>query len=168
VTIISGSAKWYTVAAALRDAVLSGLSNPISRYGVVPGAIAWDECDCGMLAVSVGPVYFSESFPSPQEEPVGSGCNAPYEVGTITVQVIRCAPQPQGQSLSPSTDALDATAQVVAADFHETLQAVSVALCALEDAGSIYDYLVDQMTPQGPEGGCVGGELTVRVSLGRN
>ncbi|MFJ8538182.1 hypothetical protein [Streptomyces sp. NPDC093591] len=165
--MITGELKWYTVAATLEAAVYEALTDTPERHGVVPGAIAWDACDCGMLAVSVAQVYPSEDFPAPQSTRLGT-CDAPYEVAELVVQVIRCAPNAEGQSLYPTTEALDASARSVARDAYETLRAVSVRLCEMNDARDISDFLVRPQVTQGPQGGCVGSELRALVSLLRN
>jgi hypothetical protein len=165
--VITGELKWYTVASTLEQAVFAALTDTPDRHGVVPGAIAWDACDCGMLAVSIAQVYPSESFPAPQATRLGS-CDAPYEVAEIVVQVIRCAPNAEGQNLYPSTAALDTSARQVARDAYETLRAVSVKLCEMNGAREISDFLVRPQVTQGPQGGCVGSELRALVSLLRN
>ncbi|MFE6634658.1 hypothetical protein ACFVFT_15020 [Streptomyces tendae] len=165
--MIRGELKWYEVASRLEQAAYEALTDTPDRHGVVPGAIAWDACDCGMLAVSVAQVYPSELFPSPQAAPFGA-CQAPYEVAEIVVQIIRCAPQAEGQSLYPTAAALDASAQQVARDAYETLRAVSLELCEMNEQRDIEDYLVRPQVTQGPQGGCVGTELRALVSLPRN
>lgn len=165
--MISGELKWYTVASRLEEAAYAALTDTPDRHGVVPGAIAWDACDCGMLAVSIAQVYPSESFPAPQAARLGT-CDAPYEVAEIVVQVIRCAPNAEGQNLYPSTAALDASARQVARDAYETLRAVSVRLCEMNEVRDISDFLVRPQVTQGPSGGCVGSELRALVSLLRN
>jgi len=166
-SMISGELKWYTVAERLRAAIHADLTVKPDRSGVIPGAIAWDACDCGMLAVSVAQVYPSEDFPDPQTVKVGP-CDAPWEVGELVVQIVRCAPNAEGQDLSPTVAALDASAREVARDAYETLRAVSVALCQMDADREISDFLVRPQTAQGPEGGCVGSELRALVALGRN
>jgi hypothetical protein len=165
--MISGELKWYTVAAALEAVTFAALTDKPQRHGVVPGAIAWDACDCGMLAVSVAQVYPSETFPSPQAAKVGA-CDAPYEVAELVVQIIRCAPNAEGQNLFPSTAALDASARSVARDAYETLRAVSIKLCEMSEVRDISDFMVRPQVTQGPSGGCVGTELRALVSLLRN
>lgn len=165
--MISGELKWYTVASRLEQAVYVALTDKPDRHSVVPGAIAWDACDCGMLAVSIAQVYPSETFPAPQAAPFGA-CQAPYEVAEVVVQIIRCAPSAQGQALWPPVAALDASARQVARDAYETLHAVSVELCDMNEARDIADYLIRPQVAQGPQGGCVGSELRALVSLPRN
>jgi hypothetical protein len=166
--VITGPLKWYTVAEALRVAVDAELTVPPARSSVVPGAIAWDECDCGLLAVSVAQVFLSDRFPDQVGAPAGIRCDAAYEVGEFVIQIIRCAPGADGQSLAPTTAALDASAQEVLRDAYETLKAASETLCTMQDARDISSFMLRPLTAQGPSGDCVGNELRVYVALGRN
>lgn len=166
--MISGELKWYTVAETLRAAIHADLTDTPDRSGVVPGAVAWDACDCGILAVSVGPISMSDTFPEEITTRVSAGCDAAWEVGEILIQIIRCAPNPDGQDLYPTVAELDASAREVARDAYETLRATSHTLCAMRDADDIVDFVIRPQTPQGPAGGCVGTELRVLVGLERN
>lgn len=166
-TLITGTAKWYTVASALEAAVFAGLSTAVDRHGVVPGAIPWDACDCGMLAVSVGPIYLSDTFPEPMEAVISSACSAAWEVAEIVFQVIRCAPQPEGQNLYPSVAVQTAAAQLMDIDGAELVKYAAQKLCEMMRDDEIVDHLIGTATPQGPEGGCVGYQLNVLVGLGR-
>lgn len=165
--MISGPLKWYTVATRLRDAVYAELTEKPDRSGVVPGAIAWDECDCGILAVSVAQVFLTESFPDQLGRPVGN-CDAPYEVGEYVIQVVRCAPNPEDQLTAPTVAELDASAQEVLRDAYEMLKGASVELCEMNAARDISNFLLRPLTAQGPSGGCVGNELRAFVALQRN
>jgi len=168
--LISGVLRWYTVAETLRAAAYAAMAaspvGPPERSCVVPGAIAWDECDCGLLAVSVARTYYSDAFPGEQAEKVGAGsCRPAWDVAELVIQAIRCAPSPQGQDLSPTCAALDVSAQEVTIDAAVVKSAVSLLLCRMENTGSIIDYFVLPQTIQGPQGGCVGSELRVLVAL---
>lgn len=166
--MITGSLKWYTVATRIRDAVYAELTTKPDRHGVVPGAIAWDECDCGLLAVSVAQVYPSETFPDPLTRKVGSVCDAPWEVAELVVQVVRCAPNPDDNGNPPTVAELDASAQEVLRDAYEMLRAVSITLCEMNRDRDIADFMLRPLTAQGPSGGCVGNELRALVALPRN
>jgi hypothetical protein len=166
--MITGALKWYTVASALEQAVYAELTTKPDRHSVVPGAIAWDECDCGLLAVSVAQVFLSDRFPDQVAAPAGIRCDAAWEVGEFVIQVIRCAPNPEGDDLAPTTAALDASAQGVLRDAYEVLLAASETLCTMQDARDISSFMLRPLTAQGPSGGCVGNELRVYVALGRN
>lgn len=165
--MITGPLKWYTVAERIRQAVHDELTTKPTRSGVVPGAIAWDECDCGLLAVSVAQVYLSETFPSPLAAKVGA-CDAPYEVGEFVIQVVRCAPNPDDPMTAPTVAELDASAQEVLRDAYEMLRGASVLLCEMNRDREISDFMLRPLTAQGPAGGCVGNELRAYVALFRN
>jgi hypothetical protein len=166
--MITGPLKWYTVAEALRQAVHDELTTEPVRSSVVPGAIAWDECDCGLLAVSVGPTYPTETFPDPLPRRVSNACDAPWEAAEIIIQVVRCAPNPDDPMTAPTTAELDTSAQEVLRDAYEMIRAVSVKLCEMNRDRDIADFVVRTLTPQGPTGGCVGNELRAYVALMRN
>jgi hypothetical protein len=169
--VILGPLKWYDVAEALRsaahDAMAATPSGPPARSCVVPGSIAWDDCTCGMLAVSVNRVYPSEPFPVQQTTVVSGQCTAAWQVAEIVIQAIRCAPQPEGQDLAPSCTALAASAVEINRDAHDVYSAVERALCQMRDT-DVVDYLISGQTFQGPAGGCVGSELRVLVGLPRD
>lgn len=166
--VISGPARWYTVGGHLVSAVRTALTVTVSRYGQVPGDIAWDNCTCeGVLAVTVPRIYLSEVFPNETEGPVGVRCQAPYEVAEFTVSVIRCAPQPDGVEAAPPAAELDAAAAVLLRDMTETLDALSARMCQLHDNDDVTDYLITPAESAGPEGGCVGFTQRVLVALDR-
>lgn len=164
-TMITGALKYYTVAEAIRVAVDAALTNAVQRSCVVPGAIAWDECDCGMLAVSIGRVYLSDVFPDEQGSVTGN-CQASMEVVEIVVQVIRCVPGPDDQGDPPTCAQLDTAAQIMAADTQQALAAIAVWICQALDTQIFYG-LITPTLPQGPQGDCAGPELHVLIALPR-
>lgn len=166
--MISGELKWYLVAARLEQAIYEALSVTPDRHGVVPGAIAWDACDCGLLAVSVGTIYPTEQFPNPAQVRVSNACDAPYEAAEIIMQVVRCVPTADDNLNPPTTAALDASAREILTDAHQMMRAVSLELCQMNRDREISDFLMRALTPQGPSGACGGNELRAVVSLPRN
>jgi hypothetical protein len=160
-----GTTKFYQAASSVQQAVDSALTNEVDRSGVVPGRVAWDDCPCGLLAVSIGRVYLSDEFPF-EKDTVTGNCQAAWEVAELIVQVIRCAPQPQDGQLSPTVEALDEAAQIMAADAAETLNALAKWICSHVQK-DIIDGLVLTIEPQGPEGDCVGSEFRLRVAFPR-
>jgi hypothetical protein len=161
-----GVTKYYQVASAVHAAVAAGLSHAVVRSAIVPGAIAWDEAPCGSLYVSIGPAYLSDNFPAQAETVIGFQCDAAWEVVQIVVQVIRCAPQPQGQSLSPTVAAQDATAQIMATDQAEVMKSISTWICQ-QRGETIVDGIMSSIDPQGPDGDAVGVQATVLVAVPR-
>ena len=166
--LITGPLKWYTVAETVRAAVDTALAaNPPARSGTVPGAIAWDACDCGLLAFSLARVYLSNNFPN-QLTSADSPCKAGWEVGEFVVQLIRCTPGADDQSLAPTVAALDASAQEILTDAYLLLRSVSVELCEMKADREIIDFFLNPLTAQGPTGQCGGNELRFLVALPRN
>lgn len=167
--MISGELKWYTVASRLEQAIYEALTVTPARHGVVPGAIAWDACDCGLLAVSVGTIYPTEIFPNPLQARVGNSCDAPWEAAEIIMQVVRCTPTHDDLSGNPPTPTeLDASAREILTDAYQMTRAVSLTLCQMNKDREISDYLVRTLTPQGPTGACGGNELRALVALQRH
>lgn len=166
--MISGTARWYTIGNHLVTAVKAGVTSSLNRSGQVPGEIAWDSCDCGMLAVTTTRVYYAEIFPDETEGPVGASCQAPYEVGEYLVAVIRCVPTAEGQKLAPTDTELDTAAGLILQDLAETQQALAALLCQLKEDDHISDYLIMPAESQGPSGACGGFQSRVLISLDRS
>jgi hypothetical protein len=170
---VSAQSRVYDLAAALRDCVADTLEASATaglpeRVCVVPGAIAWDDCQCGQLAVTVTRLYPSNRFPqelSGQGSDVPSRCGAALLGVDLTVQVVRCAPSPTDADPAVACAALEATAQMVLDDAYWTRVGVVCCLRDLEDETTITDWLVRAQTPAGPQGGCVGSDLAVTVAV---
>lgn len=168
--MLTGPLAYYTLAsmilAAARDELVRHTLPIPGRVCVVPGAIAWDNCECddGQLAVSVDRYYLTDEFPTDQTQTVTGRCNSAYIVAEIIVQIIRCAPQPGEGMLAPTCAVLDASAQQVIADAYAVMTGVTCMLDGIVDV-HISDYEVRAQQFVGPEGACVGSELHVLVSL---
>jgi hypothetical protein len=169
--MLSGSAAFYTILAQVRDALSLALVNTAGgkpkRVSIVPGAIAWDDCDtCGLLALALVRTYLSDEFPLESSAPASvSGTQGALLCADFAVQSIRCAPQPQGTDLAPSVDALDLAGQIITADAY-TLECTTLAtLDTLLHSDGILDYLMRPITTVGPEGACVGTELGFTVAV---
>lgn len=165
-TTYAGPLKWFTLAKAILTSVNAATTSKFTRVAVVPGLIAWDGCDCGALYAMVNQTYACETFPMQKiEADLSEGCTAPYEGAEFVLQVMQCAPSPQGQSAFPTVAAQEATAQVVRRDAYEVYRAVNSFLCEARDVRDVEDFILDAQTTQGPSGGCVGTELRFRVAL---
>jgi hypothetical protein len=171
--MMRGPSAFYDVASILVTGVADALDeSPAGRPDracVVPGEIAWDGCDCGVLAVSPRSWTLSDAFPDVagftgvQATP----CDLPWLVGTIEVQIVRCAPSPDGNVLSVSCARLDAAAEILVADAYLTITETVATLCELRLSEEIVDYALGEQLTVGPAGGCVGTSLTVQVALER-
>lgn len=166
--LITGPLKWYEVAETVRLAIMAELTTLPARSSVVPGAIAWDACDCGLLAISLARIHLSDTFPTQLTTRVGA-CDAAWEVGEYVVQLIRCVPGADGvANLAPTTAELDASAQEILQDAYELLKSVSEKLCEMKRDHDIIDFFLAPLTSQGPSGNCGGNELRFLVGLARN
>jgi hypothetical protein len=136
-----------------------------ARVCDVPGLLAWDGCDCGLLAVTVDRLYPAAVFPT--EAVAGSltgPCPPPYEVADLTVTVLRCAPGPDRRGNPPSCTALDAAALTWFRDLDAVRGAVAAALIGLRETDVVADFTLRDTVPAGPDGGCVG--LDTHLSVG--
>lgn len=150
------------ILAALEDA---GLPIPC-RVCVVPGEIAWDDCQGGQLVVSTTREFQSETFPLEAfERGVNSSCGLPYLVAELTFNLLRCAPIPKGLSTSVPCEELEETALLLHKDAYWMRQALSCCLRDMKINYTILDYVVGATTRVGPEGACVGNETTVLVGF---
>jgi hypothetical protein len=166
---ISGPLKWYAVANGLLQAIQPNLPVSVNRSGVVFGAFADDEPDCGSLVAAVETVFLSDDFPMPLAAPFGN-CEPPYEVAEIAVQLQRCAPigTPGSQDISPKAEVLDDYAQLRLADGYAVLTSVTSQLCQWQENYQIINHLVGAVTPIGPSGAVASVELRVEVCLDRS
>lgn len=134
-----------------------------ARVCVVPGQLAWDDCECGLIAVEFNGSAFSSNFFSPQ--PVTSdGCRS-YATFTYTTTVLRCVPGTQGAAHPPTCEQLDAAAQTFYDDGLALMDGMSAALIAMAEANVILEYGMNGLVPTGPQGNCVGQTQQVTVAL---
>lgn len=173
-TQLSGPGAFYEVASILvtgvSDELVGSLGGAIERAGVVPGDVVWDDCSCGLLAVTVTRFFLSDNFPADStttgEVRIGP-CDMPWVVGEIHLDVVRCAPLPTGEELAPSVEALDLSAQVLLDDAWHALHRATQELCALKQDEMIIDYVAGEQAAVGPLGDCVGTDLRLLVAVER-
>lgn len=165
-TQIKGDDKWFQVCQTILTAASNGLTKPANRYLITTGQIAWDDCCDGQLAVSYTRTSPTENFPTEQVTKVGMDCDPAYEIGEITVQIVRCAPQALNGQNAPSVDALTAHAKQNLIDANQVRRSVAVALCQLHsDMSSGFDYFIRAQLMIGAEGACDGSELYLYAGL---
>lgn len=162
----TGKLRWYTLAADILAFVNANTTSRFGRVSLVPGLIAWDGCDCGAVYIMVNQTYDCEDFPMQKvTADISDGCGAPYEASELVIQVMECAPAPQGGSNSTSVADEDAAARLVRQDAAEVRNAVRKFLCAARGNDDVENFILDAQIVQGPSGNCVGTELRFRVSL---
>ena len=157
----------YDVAARLVTDVsteLSAVGLAVTRAAVYPAMIPWDGCECGTLAVAVQRQYLTTSFPAvadAEQVPCGGG----FVAADLLVQLLRCAPTPDGRSVAPGVGPLEDTAKLILTDAWVALSTAQCTLAALEEEGVIVEYVVRPQAFAGPQGGCVGSVLAVTVAV---
>jgi hypothetical protein len=171
-----GATGFYDVANVLlvnlETALAESFGGAVERACVVPGEIAWDSCNCGLLAISVRNWTLTDSFPDTSAAfganvARGTPCDLPWLVGELHIQVIRCAPIPEGNAISVPCPDLDAAAKILLSDAYVTLTETVSTLCELREADQIIDYIIGNQETVGPAGDCVGSELIAQVGLVR-
>ena len=139
----------------------------VNRVGVVPVEIAWDDCQCGQLAISEVDTYPSMDFPL-DEVNNQAECGEPWHVVQYTLSLTKCVPVPDSNGQAPSCSDLSAAAAVLSADKRAVRRAVLCCLTELyeENDGAepqIEAFQLGHSVTVGPEGACAGSELTVFV-----
>jgi len=134
-----------------------------ARICLVPGQLAWDNCECGLIGVELVGTGFSRGTQEDNAE-TDNGCNG-FATATYRVTVLRCAPGPQDAGRAPTCEQLDSAAQVFYDDIDALLRGVSIAMRDMYDANVIMMYWFNGTTPTGPEGQCVGSTQQVTVGV---
>jgi hypothetical protein len=150
------------VAAELADTV-NGLPDRICL--VVPGAIAWDKCDCGQLAQTITGVGPTEQFPTPYTGDFTNGCGPEMAVVSVSLSLTRCMPGITRQNEPPSCDTLLATAIGHEEDRAAVRRSIACCLRTYHRAYRIYNWTVGAATTAGPEGGCIGIDISYQFSI---
>lgn len=169
----TGHLAFYDLLKEILDAVNEALGETPTgkpdRACVVPGQIAWDECECGQLAGTVNQWFFSDTFPidATPGAIVSPQCRSAWEVAEMLIEILRCAPQPKGEDLAPDCSALDAAAQTHITDADVVRNTIVCLLEEMKDAGRIVDYTIGAQVAVGPQGMCVGTDITFSVALDR-
>lgn len=132
---------------------------------IVPGQIAWDNCDCGQFAQTINSVASSRVFPTPASDAPTEPCGHPLAVVSVTVSLMRCIPGLDQSGNSPSVRSLLSAARVLEEDRQILRRSVGTHLKSLHDAYRILNYTVGVANSAGPEGQCGGVELTYTFGI---
>lgn len=167
---ISGDDPAFTIAGAILDCAYNAVDNTgaleIKRKCVVPGAIAWDSCQCGQLVISESRRYGSSNFPL-EEVDNEAECGEPYLVVSLTLSLTRCVPISSATGVPPSCDVLSVAAAQLMRDKRNIRSAVMCCLTQIYDAsGSVLmGFQLGAHETVGPEGQCAGSELTILLGF---
>lgn len=139
---------------ALLDCVNGNLTYPVNIKTIAPGAsVAWDDCCNGELWVRVMSLAAAGN---PSMQP----CSSHYLV-QVGVGVIRCAAVVNDQGVSPSGAQMSADAAQTFKDFADIMQAINCCFAPLTESLGVGTLRIGNWSPLGPQGGCVGGEVTM-------
>lgn len=163
---------WYAVVSGIGACVQTGLESTLGGIEEdmrvcfsVPGQIAWDDCTCGQLALSVGDTYLSTQFPAPATAQPQDKCGPPFWAAPITISVLRCAPGYDHNQNPPTCEALATASMILESDRVALLQSVACCLKAMYDAHTIAAYTIGVIATVGPDGGCVGVNMNITVGI---
>lgn len=173
--MITGQFGVYTLLSGLLTAISNALvDTPGGRPGfasLFPGEISWDNCCEGLLGITSTEQYVTENFPHVNtiQNPTDlTTCRAGWFINNVTVNLLRCAPQPQGNSPTVPATQLTLSMREINADAWVLMDTTFCYLQTLKDTFEIIDYSIERQLSTGPEGGCVGTELAFTVALYRS
>lgn len=170
--MISGPFGFFTIAKTVLDDVATAIAGTTEgapdRVCVVPGAIAWDECECGLLAVNITRHAFTDNFPSDRSSTAQTACQAAFIMADLNIGIARCVPGPLEGELAPECEKLEASAKTTEEDAFTVLKHTTKTLCELKENDDIVDFLVREQQTIGPAGWCVGSTLSFTVALDRS
>lgn len=157
--------------APVLTSILSAASSSLNDAGV-PAALvhvapgqqpAWDNC-CeggGQLWLRVVGVYPTSggraAFPAidTQQQGVGVGCGVHLLAVHLALGVMRCAHTISDRGVPPTADEMTDDAFATLTDMGLLLDVIG---CEVPALPRVQSMKVDRWTPQGVQGGCVGGE----------
>lgn len=149
------------------EALVDSPAGQPQRYcSIVPGQIAWDDCQCGQLAQSIGDDYPSTTFPAPAIDTRQQPCGPGLIVTQVTLSLTRCIPVPGDNGRPPRCDKLLEASEILLWDKWLARRAITCCLLDMRHNGQLLDFAVGTATVVGPEGQCAGFELTYTLSFG--
>lgn len=131
-----------------------------NRVCIYPGDVAWDACECGMLALTTSVIYPSASFPSQGITTPVSDCGLPYLVANLQITMLRCIPQVT-EKRYPTCAQLGLAAQTQYEDAFAVMQGTLCCLQLMRDNYFVQEFNVGAQTFTGPQGMCGGSTLSV-------
>lgn len=150
------------------------------RATVETGEVAWEDCRCGQLAVSLVSASPSTSFPVPRamgddigSSPGESKCATPLFIFEYNVTVLNCAPSGGNSAKAPSPEAIGNAALISVADawaVRAGLMCCFKQLTSYDNPGGkvVERFQIGTQTFVGPQGSCQGSELSVTVGIMNN
>lgn len=159
----------WGVLTSLRECAYEGMAStpagPPGRSCVVPGAIVWDDCTCGLLAVSWQLMGSGSTFPVISADTSQTNCVNRITTVMVTIASLRCAASPDSNGNAPECSELEADALQLLSDSVAVRDAVLCCVRGMYDDHVIADFAIGQSLPAGPEGACDGSTMDVWIGF---
>lgn len=156
----------YVVVTGIAECITERLAETSAgipkRVCIYPGVVAWDDCQCGMLALTTTRLFPSGTFPEQGVARI-SECGFPYMVANLEISILRCIPSGDGRTPPTCTQLGNAT-QTQYEDAFAVWQGTLCCLRTLKDAGFVQEWNISLQSFIGPQGMC--GGSTLNVDLG--
>jgi len=127
------------------------------------GDVAYDNCceGAGQLWVRLIEMYPTGPFPSRDTRP---RCAPTLWGARIGLGVIRCAHTVDANGTPPTADQMTGDTLGMTADASALRDALLC--CFVNSTRNVDAWSIENWLPQGPQGGCVGGEWTIVIGFG--
>lgn len=146
------------VLASLLCCVEENLSEPVGRALVMPGnTVVWDDCCDGQLWVRIVSLVGSSAMSTPAKQP----CVPLYQC-RVGIGVVRCAHTVDDHGMAPTPAEMTADSFATYQDSLDVIQAVN---CCFAEQEIVQTLRIEQWLPVGPQGGCVGGEVSITFNV---
>ena len=160
ISVVTGAAT------AVREELINVGCGDVNRFcPIVPGELAWDECDCGLFAQTITQSFPSNNFPTPASDSRQDTCGPKFFVINVNAYIIRCVPGPSDNGTSPSCVVLEDAAIQLECDRQALRSGITCYLRDLRNSYRIFDYSVGATTVVGPQGGCAGVEISYQFAV---
>ena len=138
---------------------------PPGRIELTPGGLpAWDDCCAGQLYLRVREVFPTGPFPSfdAVQKGVNPKCSIHMVAVSLAMGMIRCAATVDENGNSPSPAEVTADADEMLDDMATLLDVI---VCEVKGVRGVMAMKLDRWVPQGPNGGCHGGEWGFMIAV---
>lgn len=149
--------------------VLTDVERPVALTIVSPaGPPAHDECCDGMAYIRLVEAFptagagGNNPFPTRDNLQRGPGCGVNLLSLHLALGVIRCAHTVNSDGTPPTQNEINFDASLVLADMGTVLDVI---VCVVKEHPKVMKSVVGAWSPQGPSGGCVGGEWSFWVAV---
>jgi hypothetical protein len=135
----------------------SSPNGEVLRAEVALGEVAFDDCSCGLVALTVPRVYVSRpGFPL-DGTLVAQNCDTGYVVAQVNITVARCFPGPDENGNPPTSDVISTASVNLYQDAAIVWNYLSCQLGAWTRANPqryVAQYILQEQVPLGPGGSC--------------